>query len=327
MNDASLSSLKPQPFVQIKNVTKRFGAIGPAALDDVSGTIETGKITGLVGPDGAGKTTLIRLLTGLSRPSKGDVLIEGARAHISQRALHQMLGYMPQRFGLYEDLSVMENLELFADLKGLSGEEREDTFGHLLKFTDLARFTERLAGALSGGMKQKLGLACALLTRPRLLLLDEPSVGVDPISRRELWSMVGELVDDSMAVVWATAYLDEAEKCDDVLLLSGGKLLYAGPPGDLTVTMAGRVFLARVPQETRRAAIAPLLRDASVADAILHGDAIRVLTREGADLDHVRTLVNAAVVPAAPRFEDARVLGFAAVLERLGGGQIGRAHV
>ena len=318
MNDASLSSLKPQPFVQIKNVTKRFGAIGPAALDDVSGTIETGKITGLVGPDGAGKTTLIRLLTGLSRPSKGDVLIEGARAHISQRALHQMLGYMPQRFGLYEDLSVMENLELFADLKGLSGEEREDTFGHLLKFTDLARFTERLAGALSGGMKQKLGLACALLTRPRLLLLDEPSVGVDPISRRELWSMVGELVDDSMAVVWATAYLDEAEKCDDVLLLSGGKLLYAGPPGDLTVTMAGRVFLARVPQETRRAAIAPLLRDASVADAILHGDAIRVLTREGADLDHVRTLVNAAVVPAAPRFEDAFV-------DRLGGGPDGRS--
>lgn len=318
MSDAPAMSVKPPPFVQIHKVTKRFTAHGPPALDDISGSIEAGKITGLVGPDGAGKTTLIRLLTGLSRPSAGDVLIEGARAHTAQRTLHQMLGYMPQRFGLYEDLSVMENLELFADLKGLSGDEREDTFSHLLKFTDLARFTERLAGALSGGMKQKLGLACALLTRPRLLLLDEPSVGVDPISRRELWSMVGELVDDSMAVVWATAYLDEAEKCDDVLLLSGGKLLYAGPPGDLTATMAGRVFLARVPQETRRAAIAPLLRDASVADAILHGDAIRLLTREGADLDHVRTLVNAAVVPAEPRFEDAFV-------DRLGGGPDGRS--
>ncbi|MCB0735848.1 MAG: ABC transporter ATP-binding protein, partial [Bacteroidetes bacterium] len=189
-----------------------------------------------VGPDGAGKTTLIRLLTGLSRPSKGAVLIEGEDAYASQHYLHQMLGYMPQRFGLYEDLSVMENLVLFADLKGLSGPERDETFSHLLKFTDLARFTERLAGALSGGMKQKLGLACALLTRPRLLLLDEPSVGVDPISRRELWSMVSELVDKSMAVVWATAYLDEAEKCDEVLLLSDGKLLYSGSPANLTDT-------------------------------------------------------------------------------------------
>ncbi|MDP3459921.1 MAG: ATP-binding cassette domain-containing protein, partial [Hyphomonas sp.] len=120
MSDAPLMSVKHQPFVQINKVTKRFGANGPAALDDVSGTIETGKITGLVGPDGAGKTTLIRLMTGLSRPSEGEVLIGGARAHVSQRALHRMLGYMPQRFGLYEDLSVMENLELFADLKGLS---------------------------------------------------------------------------------------------------------------------------------------------------------------------------------------------------------------
>jgi len=318
MSDACVNSLKPHPFVQINNVTKRFSAKGPAALDAVSGCIETGKVTGLVGPDGAGKTTLIRLLTGLSRPSQGDVLIEGMRAHASQHHLHHMLGYMPQRFGLYEDLSVMENLDLFADLKGLSGDQREETFSHLLKFTDLSRFTARLAGALSGGMKQKLGLACALLTRPRLLLLDEPSVGVDPISRRELWSMVGELVDDSMAVVWATAYLDEAEKCDDVLLLSNGKLLYSGSPSELTGTMKDRVFLARVPLAKRRSAIAPLLGDASVADAILHGDAIRLLTREGADLAHVRTLVKAEIVPTAPRFEDAFV-------DRLGGGPDGRS--
>lgn len=318
MSIAPRLSAKSQSFVQIENVTKRFSRQGSPALNAVTGTIETGKITGLVGPDGAGKTTLIRLLTGLSRPSEGDVLIEGAHAHNSQGSLHKMLGYMPQRFGLYEDLSVMENLALFADLKGLSGDEREETFGHLLKFTDLARFTGRLAGALSGGMKQKLGLACALLTKPRLLLLDEPSVGVDPISRRELWSMVGELVDGNMAVVWATAYLDEAEKCDEVLLLSGGKLLYAGPPGELTATMTGRVFLARVPQESRRAAIAPLLRDSSVADAILLGDAIRLLTRDGADPDHLRALIDAELAPAAPRFEDAFV-------DRLGGGPDGRS--
>lgn len=318
MRDKPIRQSGSQPFVQIREVTKRFSAKGPPALETVSGTIETGKITGLVGPDGAGKTTLIRLLTGLSRPSKGEVLIEGKDAYASQHGLHKMLGYMPQRFGLYEDLSVLENLVLFADLKGLSGPQRDETFSHLLKFTDLARFTGRLAGALSGGMKQKLGLACALLTRPRLLLLDEPSVGVDPISRRELWSMVGELVDESMAVVWATAYLDEAEKCDDVLLLSDGKLLYSGPPGDLTNTMSGRVYLARLPQAKRREAIAPLLGDASIADAILHGDAIRLLTRKRADLAHIQDLVDGELVPAAPRFEDAFV-------DRLGGGPDGRS--
>jgi drug efflux transport system ATP-binding protein len=318
MLDKPIHQSPGQPFVQIREVTKHFSAKGPPALETVTGTIETGKITGLVGPDGAGKTTLIRLLTGLSRPSKGDVLIEGEDAYASQHYLHQMLGYMPQRFGLYEDLSVMENLVLFADLKGLSGPQRDETFSHLLKFTDLARFTERLAGALSGGMKQKLGLACALLTRPRLLLLDEPSVGVDPISRRELWSMVSKLVDKSMAVVWATAYLDEAEKCDKVLLLSDGKLLYSGSPANLTDTMTGRVYLARLPQAKRRETIAPLLADASVADAILHGDAIRLLTQKSADLAHIQGLVDGELVPAAPRFEDAFV-------DRLGGGPDGRS--
>lgn len=318
MIDVASPTPVPRPFVEIREVTKRFSAKGPAALDAVSGTIDTGKVTGLVGPDGAGKTTLIRLLTGLSRPSEGDVLIEGKSAYGSQHHLHRVLGYMPQRFGLYEDLSVMENLILFADLKGLLGEQREETFAHLLKFTDLARFTKRLAGALSGGMKQKLGLACALLTRPRLLLLDEPSVGVDPISRRELWSMVGELVDDSMAVVWATAYLDEAEKCDDVLLLSNGKLLYSGVPEDLTNTMTGRVYQVRVPQAERREAITPLLGDASVADAILHGDAIRLLAREEADPVHIQALVTGELVPAKPRFEDAFV-------DQLGGGPDGRS--
>lgn len=306
------------PVVQIKAITKRFSAKGVLALNGITGTIDAGKITGLVGPDGAGKTTLIRLLTGLSRPSGGEVLIEGHSAHKFQRRLHHMLGYMPQRFGLYEDLSVMENLILFADLKGLPSTDRDKRFTDLLHFTDLTRFTERLAGALSGGMKQKLGLACALLTRPRLLLLDEPSVGVDPISRRELWAMVSELVDDGMAVVWSTAYLDEAEKCDEVLLLSAGKLLYSGPPSDLTNTVKDRVFLAPVPQSERRAAIGPLLADALISDAIIYGDSIRILSRSPADDAHIKTLVNGRLFATHPRFEDAFV-------DRLGGGPDGHS--
>ena len=141
---------------------------------------------------------------------------------------------MPQRFGLYEDLSVDQNLKLYADLCNVVGDERDDAFERLLTFTDLKRFTDRLAGDLSGGMKQKLGLACALIRKPRLLLLDEPSVGVDPISRRELWKMVYELVDQGIGVVWSTSYLDEAERCAEVFLLSEGKLLYSGPPKELT---------------------------------------------------------------------------------------------
>ena len=310
--------MSQKPFVQLKAVNKRFSKKGVLALNDINGTIETGKITGLVGPDGAGKTTLIRLLTGLSIPSSGEILIEGHPAHKSQRSLHHMLGYMPQRFGLYEDLSVMENLVLYANLKGLGADEREAAFTDLLHFTDLTRFTKRLAGALSGGMKQKLGLACALLKRPRLLLLDEPSVGVDPISRRELWGMVSELVDDSMAVVWATAYLDEAEKCDNVLLLNDGELLYSGPPAELTQSVKGRVFLARVPQTDRRASIGLLLSDPVVSDAIIHGDAIRILSLNISDEAHIKTLVNGPLLAEEPRFEDAFV-------DRLGGGPDGQS--
>ena len=210
-------------------VTKRFMPAGPAALDAVDIDIAAGRMTGLVGSDGAGKTTLIRVLTGLIVPDAGTVEVLGAPAVKADR---EFIGYMPQRFGLYEDLSVIENLSLYADLRGLAPEERAETFRRLLDFTDLERFRTRLAGNLSGGMKQKLGLACALIKTPRLLLLDEPTVGVDPISRRELWKMVTQLTGEGIGVLWSTAYLDEAEKCDVVFLLSEGKLLHAGAPHD-----------------------------------------------------------------------------------------------
>ncbi|MBL4619949.1 MAG: ABC transporter ATP-binding protein [Marinicaulis sp.] len=315
--------MQKKHFIRIENVTKRFGQDAPPALDAIDAEIATGRITGLVGPDGAGKTTLIRLLTGLSRPNEGRVLINGKDATRSHTDLHRMIGYMPQKFGLYEDLTVQENLDIYANLKGLPSADRQATFDELLEFTDLARFTGRLAGSLSGGMKQKLGLACALLKRPRLLLLDEPSVGVDPISRRELWRMVQTLVDDTMAVIWSTAYLDEAEHCDHVLLLNEGRLLFAGPPADLTRRVEGRVFLAKPRHSERRAILSRLLSEQLARDAIIHGDAIRILVKDKASIDGNTpppAIVEVAGVlePVPPRFEDAFV-------DALGGGPQGRS--
>src|SRR5262245_65737183 len=183
-----------EPLAICEALTKRFVAEGAAALEGVTATIRAGQVTGLVGPDGAGKTTLLRLLAGLLAPSAGSLRVCGFDPIREPSALREEIGYMPQRFGLYEDLSVLENLTLYADLRGVVGRVRKDTFERLLAFTDLARFTDRRAGALSGGMKQKLGLACAMLRSPRLLLLDEPSVGVDPISPREPWRMVYALI-------------------------------------------------------------------------------------------------------------------------------------
>ncbi|MFO7595077.1 MAG: ABC transporter ATP-binding protein, partial [Desulfocurvibacter africanus] len=233
-----------EPLARADGVLKRFGP-GRPALDHVSAEVPPGMIVGLVGPDGAGKTTLLRLMAGLLRPDDGSVMALGYDTSREPEAVHARIGYMPQKFGLYEDLSVMENLRLYADLRGLPKAERAGTFERLLSFTDLARFTSRLAGRLSGGMKQKLGLACAMIRKPALLLLDEPSVGVDPISRRELWRMVQDLKADGIGVVWSTSYLDEAEACDLVLLLNEGKLLFSGEPHELTGRVAGRVFQVR----------------------------------------------------------------------------------
>ena len=180
-------------LLEINKLSKLFSPLVPPALDDISASIPKGKIIGIVGPDGAGKTTLIRLMAGLLKPTEGTITIEGYDTIKNAEMVHFLTGYMPQRFGLYEDLTVMQNLSLYADLRGVVGEERKATFEKLLKFTGLAPFTDRFAKNLSGGMKQKLGLACALVKKPALLLLDEPSVGVDPISRRELWSMVYDL--------------------------------------------------------------------------------------------------------------------------------------
>ncbi len=215
--------------VEIKNLTKCFGAI--KALDNLSLNIEKGKITGLIGADGAGKTTLLRLIIGLLTSDEGEISTLGINPFTEKEKLTINIGYMPQKFGLYEDLSVIENLKLYADLKNVPHD-----FEKLLKFTSLVSFKDRLAGALSGGMKQKLGLACSLLGSPKFLLLDEPSVGVDPISRRDLMQMVRNMITPQTTVLWSTAYLDEAHSFDTTVVLDKGKVIYQGKPHDLAKT-------------------------------------------------------------------------------------------
>lgn len=306
--------------VSLSGVRKTFPGLDKPALAGISGAIEAGLITGIAGPDGAGKTTLMRLLAGLLRPDGGTVSVLGQDPAAAPE-LRLKVGYMPQKFGLYEDLSVMENLILHADLRNVTGGERARTFARLLEFTDLKKFTARLAGRLSGGMKQKLGLACALLGRPELLLLDEPGVGVDPISRRELWKMVRELAGQGIAVVWSTSYLDEAEACDEVFLLSQGSLLFAGKPGELTGRMQGRCLHLGGVEGRRRQALATLLRQPEVSDGVIQGRNLRIVMKSGAGRPDPASLD----IPGrpewkevAPRFEDA-------FIDLLGGGPGGES--
>lgn len=214
--------------VEIKNLIKTFDS--SVAIDDLSLNIERGKITGLIGADGSGKTTLIRLIIGLMLPDNGEITTLGLNPSKQKEKLNSKIGYMPQKFGLYEDLTVIENLRLYADLKEVPYE-----FNKLLEFTSLIPFQNRLAGALSGGMKQKLGLACTLLGSPEFLVLDEPSVGVDPISRRDLMKMVRDLITPHTTVLWSTAYLDEAHSFDTAVVLDKGKVIYNGKPEELAI--------------------------------------------------------------------------------------------
>ena len=298
-----------EALAELRGISKQFEG-GPLAVTEVSASIFGGGITGLAGPDGSGKTTLLRLILGLLKPDAGLLKVCGLDPITQAAELRNVVAYMPQRFGLYEDLTVVENLSLYADLRGITGSHRTAAFDRLLAFTSLAPFTGRIAGALSGGMKQKLGLACALLGTPRLLLLDEPSVGVDPISRRDLWRMVRQLTAEGIGIVWSTAYLEEAERCARVLVMSDGKLIYDGAPSDLTRRMVGRSFHLRNAGDQRRAVLASAANCAGVIDGVIQGSNVRIVVANGAAVPSAANFPDAPgveVAAVAPRFEDAFV--------------------
>lgn len=310
------------PLVEIRHLSKFFNKSQPPALSEIHATIPKGQFVGLAGPDGAGKTTLIRLMAGLLLPSEGTITVAGFDTVNQAEKIHDLTGYMPQRFGLYEDLSVMQNLNLYANLRGVVGEEKEKAFEKLLSFTALQPFVDRLAGALSGGMKQKLGLACALIQKPTLLLLDEPSVGVDPISRRELWQMVQDLLREEISVVWSTAYLDEADRCHSILLLNEGKLLFNGPPSELTGRVKDRVFKISHIQGNRRLVLMHALQQPKIIDGVIQGSDVRIVTKEKTDqpltIESLEDGSQIQIHPAKPRFEDA-------FIDILGGGPGGKS--
>ena len=302
----------PGPALRLEAVRRSFrsGKRVTTALAGITASAARGAVTGLIGPDGAGKTTLMRLIAGLLRADAGRIEVLGIDVARQPLAAQARLGYMPQRFGLYEDLSVRENLDLYADLQDVPKAARRERYAELMHMTGLGPFTDRMAGRLSGGMKQKLGLACTLVQPPELLLLDEPTVGVDPVSRRELWQIIGHLTREAhTTVLFSTAYLDEAERCDAVLLIHEGRLFGSGPPGSFTAEMAGRSFYAAAALGRRRLQ-ARLAQTPGVLDAVIQGSRVRVVTATTPSTDTAGLLAEAAdlaLTPTPPRFEDSFV--------------------
>lgn len=283
------------------------------ALDGISLRVRPAAVTGLIGPDGAGKTTFMRLAAGLLVPDAGRITVLGLDATRDALQVQAALGYMPQRFGLYEDLTVQENLDLYADLQGVPRGMRAERYEELMRMTGLAPFTRRLAGRLSGGMKQKLGLACTLVRAPQLLLLDEPTVGVDPVSRRELWAIVDRLVkSDGMSVLLSTAYLDEAERCAEVILLHEGRILDHGSPQTISARMAGRTWTVSRSGTRPRDLLGELDGRAGIVDALVQGDHVRLVTVESTPPEAVVRQPGVVVRETPPRFED----GFIDLLRR-----------
>ncbi len=259
--------------IEVRNLTKRFGdvqAVGGLNLDCAKG-----EVFGFVGPDGAGKTTIMRLLAAVMAPDEGTVTIEGVDVVANPEAARAHISYMPQRFGLYEDLTVDENIEFFADLFGISRQVREERAERLLAASDMTPFRKRRAGQLSGGMKQKLGLTCSLIHTPKVLLLDEPTAGVDPVSRRDFWRILYGLRGEGVAIVIATSYLDEAERCTRLGLLRSGQMLYCDTPKALKALMPGEIIA--IISHAAREARPIVARLEGVLSATLVGDSVRVV--------------------------------------------------
>lgn len=292
-------------LVSAVNITKSFKE--STAIDGIDLNVFKGKITGLVGPDGAGKTTLIRLMSGLLVQDSGTLNVLGFDMPKCAKEVQSLIGYMPQKFGLYEDLTVEENLHLYAELQSIDKSIQEQRINELLHFTALFEFKSFLASTLSGGMKQKLGLACALIKKPKLLLLDEPGVGVDPISRKELWAIVQSLLQDNVGVVWSTSYLDEASLFDEVILLNEGNILFQGKPEQLTDAMVGKVFKIVGDIKDKRKTLKLALLQDSVKDGVILGNKIKLICHEKEKLPPLVDLEarNCHYEDETPNFEDA----------------------
>lgn len=280
-------------MIKAVNLEKKFK--NTIAINNISFEAKSGLITGLVGPDGAGKTTLLRLLVGLMKPTSGNLEVLGFKMPNSSQKFLSSIGYMPQNFGLYEELSCYENLKLYATLQDI--QNQNDRINELLEFTKLAPFKNRFAKNLSGGMKQKLALSCALIRKPKLLLLDEPGVGVDPIARKELWNMTKELQKDGITVIWATSYQDEANLCDEVIMLSEGEILLHENPQNAKKILKNRVFLINI--DDKKTYLDTLKSNPNILDASILGDDIKFSIKKNAKFEIPK---NAKTIE--PSFED-----------------------
>ncbi len=305
--------------IRAENLTRSFGPF--TAVDGVTFRVAEGEIFGLVGPDGAGKTTTMRLLTSIMDPSGGDAWVLGHHTVREAETIKEQIGYMSQRFGLYPDLTVLENLTFYADIYGVPRKGRQERVERLLAFSNLTPFKKRLAGNLSGGMKQKLGLACALIHTPQVLFLDEPTNGVDPVSRRDFWRILYQLLREKVTIFVSTAYLDEAERCNRVAMIHRGKLLACGTPDEVKQLMQGGILEVRTPHP--RAATA-LLREHLGAESVgMFGDRVHVVSRDlERTTDEVQAILTQAglppvsIRPIEPSLEDV----FVSVLGQEGGG-------
>ena len=285
--------------IRLQNLTRRFGDV--TAVDQLTFSVAEGELFGLVGPDGAGKTTTMRLLTAIMDPTDGDAWVAGFHSVREAEAIKDSIGYMSQRFGLYSDLTVLENMNFYADIYGVARRGRGEQIDRLLDFSNLVPFKQRLAGNLSGGMKQKLGLACALIHTPKVLFLDEPTNGVDPVSRRDFWRILYQLIRDGVTIFLSTAYLDEAERCARLALIHRGGLLAIGTPDEVKKIMRDTILELQTPDARRAAA---LLRNELPESSVgLFGDRIHVATR---DLDATQKKAEAILRGAGIEITGAR---------------------
>ncbi|OZB76552.1 MAG: multidrug ABC transporter ATP-binding protein [Thiomonas sp. 14-64-326] len=302
-----MSAIASDSAVQVHALTKRFGAVH--AVRGVEFSVGKGEIFGLVGPDGAGKTTTMRMLAGVLHPDAGALLVDGVDVVQDPEAAKLRLSYMPQRFGLYEDLTIAENIYFYAELFGIPRKQRLQRSKELLDAAGLAGFERRLAGQLSGGMKQKLGLVCALIHTPRVLLLDEPTTGVDPVSRRDFWAILYNLRESGVAILMATAYMDEAERCSRLALFHEGEIRYCDTPARLKAAMPGALLAIMTAQP--RALRDVLAGKPGVLGVLLMGDRVHVRVDDAAQrtpelqlLLATREFAEARIEAAEPGIED-----------------------